>query len=83
MKEFAKNHFVKKCPNCEIITEKNKGCNHMSCPKCNYQWCWLCNGKYNENHYLEGKCAGLQFFRPDDDNHIKLMFEGRINLSAS
>ena len=27
--DFSKNHFIKKCPNCSIITEKIEGCNHI------------------------------------------------------
>ena len=83
MVEFAKNNFVKKCPNCNIITEKSSGCNHMTCTKCKYQWCWLCNGKYTYEHYLEGKCKGYQFFRPKDENEIQLAFEGKIELNMS
>ena len=83
MVEFAKNNFVKKCPNCNIITEKSSGCNHMTCTKCKYQWCWLCNGKYTYEHYLEGKCKGYQFFRPKDENEIQLAFEGKIELRDS
>ena len=79
--EYAKNNFVKKCPKCSIIIEKNKGCNHIICSKCGYQWCWLCNNEYNENHFNEGKCRGFQFFQPENDYEIKLMKEGKINLN--
>ena len=41
IKEFAKNHFVKRCPNCGIVIEKNNGCNHITCVQCGHQWCWL------------------------------------------
>ena len=81
--EFAKNNFIKKCPNCSIITEKNSGCNHIICSKCNYQWCWLCNEEYTENHYNQGKCKGFQFFKPNDEYDIKLAFEGKIELRES
>ena len=79
--EFAKNNFVKKCPKCNIIIEKNKGCNHITCTQCGYQWCWLCNEEYNENHFNEGKCKGFQFYQPKNDYDIKLVMEGKINAS--
>jgi len=79
MKEYAKNNFVKKCPKCSIITEKNDGCNHITCTKCGYQWCWLCNQEYNVNHFKGGKCKGFQFFQPKNEYEIKLMMEGKIN----
>ena len=79
MKEYAMNNFVKKCPKCSIITEKNNGCNHIICTKCEYQWCWLCNQEYNANHFLGGKCKGFQFFQPKNEYEIKLMMEGKIN----
>ena len=41
---------------------KKKGCNNIICPQCHYQWCWLCKGIYNNNHYeIGGNCVGLQF----------------------
>ena len=77
--EYAKNNFVKKCPKCGIVIEKKNGCNHITCTKCKYQWCWLCNEEYEPSHYNTGKCKGFQFFRPKNDYEIKLMIEGKIN----
>ena len=78
IEDFTKNHFVKKCPGCGIITEKNNGCNHITCAKCGHQWCWLCNGNYGPNHYNEGRCRGFQFFQPKNDNDIRRIMEGKL-----
>lgn len=34
----------KKCPGCGVLTDKNGGCNHMTCPvmNCRAHWCWTC-----------------------------------------
>lgn len=34
----------KKCPNpgCNWPIEKNGGCDHMTCPKCHWEFCWIC-----------------------------------------
>ena len=40
------NKAVKKCPQCKILIEKNGGCNHMTCPKCDAHICWTCMGVY-------------------------------------
>ena len=80
MEAYAKKKFIKKCPNCGCWTEKNEGCNHMTCIECNYQWCWLCNNKYTSDHYTIGKCKGFQFFKPKNENDIQLAFEGKIQL---
>ena len=55
------NKVIKQCPNCNFYTEKNEGCNHMTCAECKYQWCWLCLGKYEPGHFTRGTCNGLQF----------------------
>ena len=73
-KQFAKwtkGKRVKRCPRCKMYTEKNEGCNHMTCVSCKYQWCWLCEGKYAYGHYDSGKCKGHQFTRADNLKQIE------------
>ncbi|CEF70401.1 Protein ariadne-1 [Strongyloides ratti] len=41
------------CPNCKSDIDKFEGCNHMTCMKCRYEFCWLCLGQwpgYNISH---------------------------------
>ena len=64
--KWKKGKRVKRCPRCQMYTEKNEGCNHMTCVSCKYQWCWLCEGEYRYGHYDTGKCKGLQFTRADN-----------------
>ena len=35
---------TKMCPGCKNPIEKNGGCNHMTCSKCNCKFCWVCTG---------------------------------------
>lgn len=34
---------VKKCPNCKVLTQRDGGCFHIKCLKCDVHWCWDCN----------------------------------------
>lgn len=38
----------KKCPGCKTNTEKNEGCNHMTCSRCRVEWCWICVKPWNQ-----------------------------------
>ncbi|CAO1621157.1 unnamed protein product [Jaminaea pallidilutea] len=40
---------TKECPKCSSTIEKNGGCNHMTCRKCRYEWCWMCGGPWSEH----------------------------------
>lgn len=40
---------TKPCPGCKNFIEKNQGCNHMTCSKCRFEFCWLCLREW-KNH---------------------------------
>jgi hypothetical protein len=65
--KWKKKHKTKQCPQCRADIEKDKGCNHMTCASCQYQFCWLCMRKYTPDHYnlenFEG-CPGRCFDIP-------------------
>jgi hypothetical protein len=64
LRKYILENDVVKCPNCGFGTEKIDGCNHMTCAKCNYGWCWICRGKYRNGHFSELNifgCPGGQF----------------------
>jgi len=69
--KWKKGKRVKRCPRCQMYTEKNEGCNHMTCVSCKYQWCWLCEGAYTYGHYDSGRCSGQQFTKADDIKEIE------------
>lgn len=65
---------TKECPRCGCPIEKNGGCNHMSCTKCRYDFCWIClgvwanHGFYNCNKFNEqdsGKLKTQEVSRKD------------------
>mmetsp|Transcript_71478 Transcript_71478/g.157879 ORF Transcript_71478/g.157879 Transcript_71478/m.157879 type:complete len:346 (-) Transcript_71478:122-1159(-) len=39
----------KRCPSCQVLIEKNGGCDHMSC-RCGYQFWWSSGLKYRASH---------------------------------
>jgi hypothetical protein len=73
--EWRSHKIVKRCPCCRMWTEKNEGCNHMTCVECKFQWCWLCQKPYSSNHFYEGSCNGLQFYKETDEKIIKEKLE--------
>jgi len=44
--------YTQDCPKCGSPIEKNGGCNHMSCKKCSYPYCWVCLAVWERSHYV-------------------------------
>ena len=64
MEFFKQNKSFRKCPNCQsMVVREGGGCNNMTCTNiwCGYEFCWLCNKKYEESHYRNplSLCFGL------------------------
>ena len=59
------------CPTCLVRIEKGKGCNHLSCLRCNTHFCFLCSMKVNGlspiEHYMIPNTPCFQKYI--DNNH--------------
>lgn len=54
--------MTKMCPNCHVLIEKNRGCRHMTCSRCKYEFCWICEIKWNLD------CKSDHWFGDSDDD---------------
>eukprot|EP00741_Cyanophora_paradoxa_P011402 tig00020556_g11013.t1 len=53
------------CPQCKSAIEKNGGCNHMTCKKCKFEFCWVCQGEWKQ-HTDYYSCNRYDKSKPDD-----------------
>ena len=77
--EWKSNKRVKRCPSCKFYTEKNEGCNHMTCSQCKFQWCWVCEKECIAGHYEFGACKGLHFSNVKDDEDAKRLMRSNCD----
>lgn len=56
-KEMIAKEGLKPCPCCGAVIQRNEGCDHMTCKKCNCSFCYIC-GKYDQkNPQNRGDCG--------------------------
>ena len=56
-----------------MMTLKWTGCNHITCKKCRYEWCWICYAKYKPwwGMHFQGillRCPGKLFGEDENPN---------------
>lgn len=73
-------YLYKSCPKCGIWIEKLKGCNHIICSYCKYEWCWICSRIFKINHYsdISSECFNKMYEgngNYEDDQEIHIMNE--------
>ncbi|CAH0490340.1 unnamed protein product [Peronospora farinosa] len=54
----GKQKAVRACPHCQMRIWKNEGCNHMTCTRCRFEYCWVCENSWSASHYA---CYSLPF----------------------
>lgn len=53
--------FTKACPKCGIFIYRAGGCQHMTCKKCGYEFCWAC--KQNFKNHINNICIFSQVLK--------------------
>jgi hypothetical protein len=78
LKSYIKKFLITKyCNFCNSPIEKNEGCKHIECNRCEYSFCWKCTENWKVHQEIA--CMGLfsneweESFRPD---FIPLLFIG-------
>ena len=75
----------KPCPKCGAPSQRKSGCNHLRCPQCGEDWCWLCGesievvgGGLYVSHYSPlnsaSRCVGMQYVTPETPNRYRLPY---------
>ena len=47
---YIKKNGIKFCAMCKTVVQRTEGCLHMTCPVCDYEWCWSCGREYTPHH---------------------------------
>jgi ariadne-1 len=53
---------TKPCPSCSRPIEKNKGCMHMHCTQCGFDFCWLCLVDWKKHNEATGGFFSCNMF---------------------
>ncbi|XP_044582922.1 E3 ubiquitin-protein ligase ARIH1-like [Cotesia glomerata] len=92
--DSATSHWIgintKECPKCHTAIEKNGGCNHMTCRKCKYEFCWICsvnwahhNVNYSCNRFESAEAQNEQMINRSKLNRILFYYDRYVNYKKS
>lgn len=65
---------LKFCPKCHVKVERAEGCSHMQCPRCRFEWCWLCGKPYFSMHFLTCDVMKSELRNPSHDSILLFLF---------
>jgi hypothetical protein len=60
---YKKGTITKNCPGCSLTWERIEGCDHITCPQCKIEWCWICGEKtpdYGKHWQVHNRVEELQ-----------------------
>ncbi|KAJ2936672.1 hypothetical protein H1R20_g414, partial [Candolleomyces eurysporus] len=80
--EWAQSNNIKRCPSCNILTEKTEGCNHMTCP-CGTHFCWICRGVFAQGTIYEHMSTvhgGYYGEEVADENPVQLAQQQQVGI---
>jgi hypothetical protein len=76
------------CPNpdCGMKTTKASGCNHMTCVKCSWDWCWACaavfpRGDVTEHYSMSATCSLLGYSAKTETERMQAAIRKRSDIS--
>ena len=90
LNKFWLTKNTKKCPKCGVDIQKNKGCMHMTCSNCRYEFCWLCKGPWSKHGAHTGGYYSCNIYKPElhdkesnsvKDTDIKFLERARFYIS--
>jgi len=82
---------IKQCPGCRADTERNGGCNTMTCSQCQIVWCWDCGEPQVDGPDIINCGCSRSDLEPsspesdvsDDSSHFSAPFASRRRLLRS
>ena len=63
---------IKHCFHCGCPSERISGCNHITCPRCRKEWCWLCGGDWSEHGISTGGYFSCKIYETGEVERYKI-----------